>query len=114
VAELLEDNNIDNNIGTSGTAGTGKRSTAFFNAGGGLKLSTGSMPSDRLDLVAANRHYNQNKVSFKGSQPILAAELAPRRRFSGLYGADGSGNVEVKRVALDNDYKVLREVRKWW
>ena len=72
---------------------------------GPLKLSTGSMPAERLESVVNSRHA---KVSFKSSQPQLA-EFGSRRRFSGLGGFEAGGQ-ELKRVALDNDYKLLREV----
>lgn len=73
---------------------------------GPLKLSTGSMPAERLESVANSRHA---KVSFKCSQPHQLAEFGSRRRFSGLGGFEVCGQ-ELKRVALENDYKLLREV----
>ena len=78
-------------------------------SGSALKLSTGSMPSEVL--MASRQQQTPRSVSFKSSQHSLAE--FPRRRFSGLSSGAaeaGGGGPEIRRVALDNDYKLLREI----
>uniref|UniRef100_A0A914GXZ6 Protein kinase domain-containing protein n=1 Tax=Globodera rostochiensis TaxID=31243 RepID=A0A914GXZ6_GLORO len=84
-------------------------SSASISKSGSLKLSTGSMPSERLDVLAVQRQ--QRSASMQQHKASLAGE--PKRRASTMgdrNGTFGGAGMELRKVALDNDYNLLKEL----
>uniref|UniRef100_A0A183CTT4 Protein kinase domain-containing protein n=1 Tax=Globodera pallida TaxID=36090 RepID=A0A183CTT4_GLOPA len=84
-------------------------SSASISKSGSLKLSTGSMPSERLDVLAVQRQ--QRSASMQQHKASLAGE--PKRRASTMgnrNGTFGGSGMELRKVALDNDYNLLKEL----
>ncbi|KAL3071880.1 hypothetical protein niasHT_031071 [Heterodera trifolii] len=87
---------------------------------GSLKLSTGSMPSERLEVVALQRQQRSTSMQQKMAPPCHKAssqqslvDAVPKRRASTMsdrwHGAAGAGALAITKVALDNDYNMLKE-----